>query len=66
MIGTIVKEMKWVMRTNQSTGTKGKSCHGKKISPKMSKDRGIRHSVREKMINHNRKGLCDEKSMILT
>ena len=40
-IGKIVKEMKWVMRTNESSGTKGKGCHGKGISLKMSKDRGI-------------------------
>ena len=41
MIGKIVKEMKWVMRTNQSSRTKGKCHHGKEISPKMSKDRSI-------------------------
>ena len=41
MIGKIVKEMKWVMRTNESLRTKGKCCHRKGISPKMSKDRGI-------------------------
>ena len=40
-IGKIVKEMKWVMRTNESAETKGKCCHGKKISLGMSKDRGI-------------------------
>ena len=40
-IGKIVKEMKWVMRTNESAETKEKCCHGKGISPKMSKDRGI-------------------------
>ena len=65
-IGKIVKEMKWVMRTNESAETKGKCRHGKGISPKMSKDRDICHSVREKMINHNRKGSHGEKSMILT
>ena len=41
MIGKIVKEMKWVMGTNESAETKGKHCHGKGISLKMSKDRGI-------------------------
>ena len=41
MIGKIIKEMKWVMRMNKSAETKGKRCHGKRISPKMSKDRGI-------------------------
>ena len=41
MIGKIVKEMKWVMRTNESAKTKGKYCHGKEISSRMSKDRGI-------------------------
>ena len=40
-IGKIVKEMKWVMRTNESAETKGKCRHGKGISSKMSKDRGI-------------------------
>ena len=65
-IGKIVKEMKWVMRTNESAGTKGKCRYGKGISPKMSKDRGIWHSVRERMIKHNRKGSCDGKSMMLT
>ena len=40
-IGKIVEEMKWVMRTNESSKTKEKCCHGKGISPKMSKDRGI-------------------------
>ena len=52
------------MRTNESSETKGECCHGKEISPMMSKDRGIRHSVRERMIKHNRKESCDEKSMI--
>ena len=41
MIGKIIKEMEWVMRTNESAETKGKYCHGKEIGPKMSKDRGI-------------------------
>ena len=41
MIGKIVKEMKWVIRTNESAGIKEKCHHGKGISPKMSKDRGI-------------------------
>ena len=41
MIGKIVKEMKWVMRMNESAGTKGKCCHGKGFSLKMSKDRGM-------------------------
>ena len=41
MIDKIVKEMKWVMGTNESARTKGKHCHEKGISPKMSKDRGI-------------------------
>ena len=40
-IGKIVKEMKWVMRTNESSRTKGKCHHGKRISLKMSKDGGI-------------------------
>ena len=40
-IGKIVKEMKWVMRTNESAETKGKHRHGKEIGPEMSKDRGI-------------------------
>ena len=29
MIGKIIKEMKWVMGTNESSRTKGESCHGK-------------------------------------
>ena len=58
--------MKWVMGTNGSAGTKGKCCHGKGIGPKMSKNRGIWHMVRERMIKHNRKGSYDEKSVILT
>ena len=41
MIGKIVEEMKWVMGTNESAGTKGKHHHEKGISPTMSKDRGI-------------------------
>ena len=41
MIGKIVKEMKWVMETNESSRTKGKCRHGKEISSKISKDRGI-------------------------
>ena len=41
MIGKIIKEMKWVMRTNESSRTKEKCHHGKGIGPKMSKDRGI-------------------------
>ena len=40
-IGKIVKEMKWVMRMNESAETNGKCCHGKGIGLKMSKDRGI-------------------------
>ena len=51
---------------SESSRTKGKYCHGKGISLKMSKDRGIWHMVREKMIKHNRKGSHDEKSVILT
>ena len=58
--------MKWVMRTNESSRTKGKYRHGKGICPKMSKDRGIWHRVREKMIKHNRKGSHDKGSVILT
>ena len=58
--------MKWVMGTNESADTKGKCCHGKKIGLKMSKDRGIWHSVRERMIKHNREGSWDERSVILT
>ena len=41
MIGKVVKEMKRVMRMNESAGIKGKHRHGKRISPRMSKDRGI-------------------------
>ena len=41
MIGKIIKEMKRVMRMNESSKTKGKYRHGKGISLKMSKDRGI-------------------------
>ena len=41
MIGKIIKEMKWVMGTNESSRTKRKCRHGKKIGLKMSKDRGI-------------------------
>ena len=41
MIGKIVEEMKGVMRMNESARTKGEHCHGKEISPMMSKDRGI-------------------------
>ena len=40
-IGKIVKEMKWVMRTNESAETKRECRHGKGISLRMSKDRGI-------------------------
>ena len=40
-IGKIVKEMKWVMRTNESARIKGRRRHGKRISLVMSKDRGI-------------------------
>ena len=40
-IGKIIKEMKWVMRTNESAETKGKCHHGKGIGPRMSEDRGI-------------------------
>ena len=58
--------MKWVMRRNESAETKGKRRHGNRISPKMSKDRGIWHSVREKMIKHDEKGSHGEESMILT
>ena len=54
------------MRTNESSRTKGKCRHGKRIGPRMSKDRGIRHRVRERMIKHNRNGSHDEKSVILT
>ena len=54
------------MRTNESAEIKGKCCHGKGISPKMSKNRDIQHMVRERMIMHNRKGSHDEKSVILT
>ena len=43
------------MRMNESAETKGKHHHGKGIGPKMSKDRGICHSVRERIIKHNRK-----------
>ena len=39
MIGKTFKEMKWVMRTNESSRTKGKCRHGKRIGPKMSKNR---------------------------
>ena len=65
-IGKIIKEMKWVMGTNESAKTKGKHRHEKGISPRMSKDRGIWHNMRKEMIKHNRKGSHDEKSMILT
>ena len=65
-IGKIIKEMKWVMGTNESSRTKGNRHHGKGIGPRMSKDGGIWHMVREKMIEHNRKGSHDEKSVILT
>ena len=41
MIGKIIKEMKWVMRMNESSRTKGEHHHGKGISLMMSKDRGI-------------------------
>ena len=40
-IGKIVEEMKWVMGMIESAETKGKHRHGKRISPMMSKDRGI-------------------------
>ena len=53
------------MRMNGSAETKGKCRHGKGISPMTSKNRGISHSVREGMIKDNRKGSCDEKSVIL-
>ena len=57
--------MKWVMGTNESSRTKGKHRHGKGSGLMMSKDRGIWHMVRERMIKHNRKGSHDEKSVIL-
>ena len=41
MIGKIVKEMKWVIRMNESVETKGKCRHGKGIGLRMSWDRGI-------------------------
>ena len=41
MIDKIVKEMKWVMRMNESAETKGKCCHGKGSDLMMNKDRGI-------------------------
>ena len=50
------------MGTNESAETKGKCRHGKGIGPRMSKDRGIRHMVREKMIKHSRKGTHDERA----
>ena len=31
MIGKVVKEMKWVMRMNESSRTKGEHCHGKEL-----------------------------------
>ena len=65
-IGKIIKEMKWVMRMNESAETKEKGSSWEEISPKMSKDKGIQYSVGKKMIKHNRKGSCDEKSIILT
>ena len=33
--------MKWVMRTNKSAKTKGKHRHGKEVSLRISKNRGI-------------------------
>ena len=50
MIGKIIKEMKWVMRMNESARTKGEKHHRKRVSPMISKNRGIWHSVRERMI----------------
>ena len=41
MIGKSVKEMKWVTRMNESSRTRGKCHHGKRIGLVMSKDRGI-------------------------
>ena len=41
MIGKTIKEMKWVMGVNESLRTKGKCRHGKRIGPRMSKNRGI-------------------------
>ena len=41
MIGKIVKKLKWVMRTNELSRTKGKHCHGKRIGLVMSNNRGI-------------------------
>ena len=49
------------MGTNESAETKGKCHHKKGISPRMSKDRGICHSVRKRMIKHNRKRSHGEK-----
>ena len=31
MIGKIVKEMKWVMRMDESSRTKGECCYGKEL-----------------------------------
>ena len=41
MISKIIKEIKWVMGMKESSRTKGEYCHGKEISPMMSKDGGI-------------------------
>ena len=41
MIGKIIKEIKWVMGTNESSKTKGNCHHGKGISLMMRNDRGI-------------------------
>ena len=41
MIDKIIKEMKWVMGTDESATKKGEHCHEKEISLMMSKNRGI-------------------------
>ena len=41
MIGKIIKEMKWVMRMNESARIKGKHHHGREIGLKINKNRGI-------------------------
>ena len=54
------------MGTNESAETKGKHRHGKGISLMMSKNRGIWHGVRERMIKHNKGESCDKRMWYLS
>ena len=48
-------ENKWISKN------KGRVGHGKIKGPMMSKHRGICHSVRERMVKHNKEKSCDKE-----